>query len=1008
MSRVVYGRAGYHVEIRAAGAGAELRCSWLRDRVALSADELAALRAGQAPAQAAAVFAPAAVRYGLDQTLVADRRLERIELAVAPALADIDWEARCGGAVAVRICNVRAHAAERALHLPLRVLELDPVDRAWSIAQLRDDVFGFHDPELIAQAIRVRQTRRDDIAGFLARVRWPTADLIHVHDATFLNSIADPEATTAPHVVGTLGWFLRLERWQTRLVVLAFPGAPPAAVVRRLAGAAVNRGGPAIVASSASPDAWRRFYDQLIHDAPIDLALAQLPQPMTAAWLGGGREEALRPSNIGAQLVAWAEASHRPEERGPDPEVNQEFRDALRALQDDWPQLTFESHESGGLLPLTRYIQALRSATAGTRSLESARDLEAIAENAPPSSGRRGMDDPVPDPDARHLNATLWRDTGEALRPIAQRGDDVREGERIHLGLDIGPRSVVTAGELPILNDAFTWQDEGTWVELVVTPLDFEVEGHVAQPLWLPRSGASDRVYFAIRAKPAVEGVARIRFGLYHDNNLVQSWLLAVAHRVTSDPPAALRRALGLDADLDGELGELPDDLVFLARPEFSATGVDNAASRPPRTVSVLANDLEGKRHLLIKGTDLATPVDPEGQAVEDAIRDLRAALDRITSEPRLDEHGVPLGPEFIRYRYAHPTRDQLAEDLQTLAHAGWVLYQSVVIDEDADRKLAERLRDPGATIQAIHTNLRKTIPWSLVYDRRFDPDVSRVGNEPTTTATCLAALPDRNGVLGARRCGESERCELHPIRIAERKASGGPIVVDRTVACPLHFWGFAHRVETPPQIVRAATIDAAPAAADAVDNASPTAVGVGYFPFGCWPEHLQQLQDISQVTLQGPHNDRDDVIALLDHQDLDVYYLFCHADGGALRFTANARGADKVTAGDLAIRDWRHRPLAVLNGCGTAGWSPSSIAPLIERFTRKKAGAIIGTEVRVHEALGARIGRELLGGFLAGRPIGDALLTARRKLLSELNPLGLVYTLYGSAELALRTRPAP
>lgn len=121
-------------------------------------------------------------------------------------------------------------------------------------------------------------------------------------------------------------------------------------------------------------------------------------------------------------------------------------------------------------------------------------------------------------------------------------------------------------------------------------------------------------------------------------------------------------------------------------------------------------------------------------------------------------------------------------------------------------------------------------------------------------------------------------------------------------------------------------------------------------------------------------------MIALLDLQDLDVYYLFCHAEGDALRFTANAGGADTITQDDLQITDWHHRPLAVLNGCGTAGWSPAAIAPLIETFTRKKAGAVIGTEVRVHEDFGARIGRELLGGFC---PANRSVMRCSRRAAS-------------------------
>jgi len=45
---------------------------------------------------------------------------------------------------------------------------------------------------------------------------------------------------------------------------------------------------------------------------------------------------------------------------------------------------------------------------------------------------------------------------------------------------------------------------------------------------------------------------------------------------------------------------------------------------------------------------------------------------------------------------------------------------------------------------------------------------------------------------------------------------------------------------------------------------------------------------------------------------------------------------------------------------------------------------------------------------FLARRQnAGAALLAARRALLAKNNPLGLVYTLYGSSNLTLRTTQA-
>jgi len=72
-----------------------------------------------------------------------------------------------------------------------------------------------------------------------------------------------------------------------------------------------------------------------------------------------------------------------------------------------------------------------------------------------------------------------------------------------------------------------------------------------------------------------------------------------------------------------------------------------------------------------------------------------------------------------------------------------------------------------------------------------------------------------------------------------------------------------------------------------------------------------------------------------------------------------------------------------------------------------RKASAVIGTEVTVWERLATEMGLNFLQEFLGDKPksAGAALTLARRKLLLKNNPLGLVYTLYGSADLHLEFR---
>jgi hypothetical protein len=66
----------------------------------------------------------------------------------------------------------------------------------------------------------------------------------------------------------------------------------------------------------------------------------------------------------------------------------------------------------------------------------------------------------------------------------------------------------------------------------------------------------------------------------------------------------------------------------------------------------------------------------------------------------------------------------------------------------------------------------------------------------------------------------------------------------------------------------------------------------------------------------------------------------------------------------------------------------------------------VLGTEVLVAEPLAQEVAQMFLERFMEGRGAGDVLLDVRRILLGRQNPLGLVYTLFASAELALIVTP--
>ena len=99
----------------------------------------------------------------------------------------------------------------------------------------------------------------------------------------------------------------------------------------------------------------------------------------------------------------------------------------------------------------------------------------------------------------------------------------------------------------------------------------------------------------------------------------------------------------------------------------------------------------------------------------------------------------------------------------------------------------------------------------------------------------------------------------------------------------------------------------------------------------------------------------------------------------------------------------WTHAPLGFINGCSTVGFSPYAPSKFIKRFIQAKhASAVVGTETTIVEMLAIEVAKSFLQDLLAGQSAGDALLRMRRLLLAKNNPLGLMYTLYGSARLKL------
>lgn len=285
---------------------------------------------------------------------------------------------------------------------------------------------------------------------------------------------------------------------------------------------------------------------------------------------------------------------------------------------------------------------------------------------------------------------------------------------------------------------------------------------------------------------------------------------------------------------------------------------------------------------------------------------------------------------------------------------------------------------------------------------------------------------------LGERLRARSQAASLHLTVAAAHLPFPWPLLYDRDLGQAIvadGFWGFRHILATLPTSGRIGpqTLDLSLGQADGLRALAGLNLTIdrhrGVAPHQLIAGQRRMLADLGiaaqELTTEAALRD-----ALAAGSDAELLYLFCHMlsalpeQRAAKTGTPPGVGSTRIVltepARALTLRDLqiaaplskapllRGGPLVVLNACGSAELSPLTYDGLAPYLLDQGARAVVGTECETPIFFGARFGQALLEALVRDRlPVGAALRAVRRQFLEQhRNPLGLLYALYGSADL--------
>ena len=506
--------------------------------------------------------------------------------------------------------------------------------------------------------------------------------------------------------------------------------------------------------------------------------------------------------------------------------------------------------------------------------------------------------------------------------------------------------------------------DENGSVYVTTQPLDEKA---------LVSENIGTRLYFPVRT-PKTQRLARMRCQIYRDQVLLQSRLIEV-NVSTSAITHINVPEFGFRSTLDYKLSQQLDPQLL-------------NQIEPHRLSIMLNNNGDGTHsfHFYGAGAEKSFKHD-----------DVRFSESTLTGLIKLARGTLRLASwgnneewkQGVDYKYRDRQLDlpRLYGDLKNLARWGYEFYTKInktLATPEKVKELEQLMLKPGLVQIAMKESPSYVLPAAMVYDYRLD-----------------------TGAKSYTFCPTFEKTLKESADLSEVACFNGacPSRGDLKAICPSGFWGFRHRLGMPLSLGDAS--DVAPLIT--VHGNLNMAVGLAT-DMQLLTSHKENIGKLTKKMSLSYAESRDVVFQNLKKSPHLVYF-YCHGgfardqDAPYLQIGPKEK-PDLILQSNLEAYEivWnKPRPLVFINGCHTTSLEPQQalefITPLV---TYCQSVGVIGTEITIFEELATVFAEECLRRFCEHEPIGESIRQARLKLLSEGNPLGLVYIPFVQADLKL------